>query len=37
MGALQGPDSDIELRTAKQFIKQLTKGLYGLRPKALNG
>ncbi len=33
IGALQGPDSDIENRQA--LIKQLTKGLYGLRPKAL--
>ncbi|WP_318464102.1 VirK/YbjX family protein [Photobacterium leiognathi] len=33
IGALQGPDSDIENR--QELIKQLTKGLYGLRPKAL--
>ncbi|WP_244156121.1 VirK/YbjX family protein [Photobacterium angustum] len=33
IGALQGPDSDIENR--KELIKELTKGLYGLRPKAL--
>ncbi|MCG3885366.1 DUF535 domain-containing protein [Photobacterium leiognathi] len=33
IGALQGPDSDIENRQA--LIKKLTKGLYGLRPKAL--
>ncbi|PSV30032.1 VirK/YbjX family protein [Photobacterium sp. GB-72] len=33
IGALQGPDSDIENR--QELIKELTKGLYGLRPKAL--
>lgn len=33
IGALQDPDSDIENR--QELIKELTKGLYGLRPKAL--
>ena len=33
IGALQGPDSDFANR--QELIKGLTKGLYGLRPKAL--